>query len=126
LLDPSLKENDKFVNFLLDNTTKMSYQYSRQYTKKLRRSQAKALEMRTLMSDVTFIDQQCHACGKALCQEEAEEFEGRTDGTADDLLYCSAHLPSYLTLCLECCGVYTANLGGTCRYCLEDASNGEG
>ena len=74
---------------------------------------------------IVLIDQQCQACGRELTPSEIDEFECRTDGTTDDALYCSAHVPSYFTLCLECCGVYTANPGGICRYCLELASNRE-
>jgi len=74
---------------------------------------------------IALIDQQCQACGRELTPREAQEFESHTDGTAEEVLYCPAHVPSHLALCLECCGVYTANLGGICRYCLEAASNGE-
>ena len=78
--------------------------------------------MSTVISDVILIEQQCHACGGELHQQDIDEFEGRTDGTTDDLLHCPAHTPSYLTLCLECCSFYTVNLNGICRYCLESAS----
>jgi hypothetical protein len=74
---------------------------------------------------ITLIDQQCQACGRELSLSEVHDFECRTDGTTDDILYCLDHISSYLTLCLECCGVYTANLGGTCQHCLESAKNGE-
>ncbi len=71
---------------------------------------------------IALIDQQCKACGRELSSSEIQEFECRTDGTADDILYCPPHVSTYLTLCLECCGVYTVNLGGICRYCLKSTS----
>jgi hypothetical protein len=74
---------------------------------------------------ITLIDQQCQACSRELSPNEVLDFECRTDGTTDDILYCPEHVPSYLTLCLECCGVYTANLGGVCQHCLESSKNGE-
>ena len=74
---------------------------------------------------ITLIDQQCRACGRELSPSEVRDFESRTDGTTDDVLYCPTHVSSYLTLCLECCGVYTANLSDTCQYCLESVRNGE-
>ncbi|MEK6570317.1 MAG: hypothetical protein AABZ61_03040 [Bacteroidota bacterium] len=74
---------------------------------------------------IALIDQQCQGCGRELSPSDINEFECCTDATADDVLYCRTHVSSYLTLCLECCGVYTANLGGICRYCLEFVSNGE-
>ena len=74
---------------------------------------------------IALIDQQCQACSRELSPSEVQEFECRTDGATDDVLYCPAHVPSYLVLCLECCGVYTANPGGICRFCLDATSNGE-
>jgi hypothetical protein len=74
---------------------------------------------------LALIDQKCQACDRELSSSEIQDFECRTDGTTDDALYCPTHVSSYLTLCLECCGVYTANLGGICQHCLEFAGDGE-
>ena len=74
---------------------------------------------------ITLLEGVCWACGRELRPSDIDDFKCHTDGTTDDLLYCPTHVPSHLTLCLECCGVYTVNLGGICRYCLESITNGE-
>lgn len=68
-------------------------------------------------------DTECRACGLELTPAGADTLLFLTDGTADQVGYCAEHISSYLSVCLECCGVYTANPGGVCLYCLEAGSN---
>lgn len=61
---------------------------------------------------------ECRACGSELATDGADANRFLTDGSAESSTYCTEHLRSYLSVCVECCGVYTANLGGICEYCL--------
>ncbi len=73
-----------------------------------------------MLNEVVLLSEaQCHTCGKELTVAEVDAFESRTDGAGAFDVYCAAHIASRFALCLECCGVYTANPSGICRYCLE-------
>ncbi|MGA9364344.1 MAG: hypothetical protein WBW16_08250 [Bacteroidota bacterium] len=80
-------------------------------------------EKRVLDEALLQADTECRACGVELAPTGAGTSLFLTDGTADQMSYCAEHIGSYLSVCLECCGVYTANPGGVCLYCLEAGSN---
>jgi hypothetical protein len=79
----------------------------------------KAMLEETLLMTET----QCRVCGVELPSNGADNSSFLTDGTAEQSCYCAEHVSSYMQVCIECCGVYTANPGGVCQYCLETGSN---
>jgi hypothetical protein len=65
----------------------------------------------------------CRVCGNALSLSDADVYQTPADDPRGRGAYCSEHIPSHLSVCLECSGVYTANPGGVCQYCLAAADD---
>jgi hypothetical protein len=77
-----------------------------------------------MLDEVLLMDEmECGACRREPTSDDAEAYQYQTDGTEATSMYCSDHIPSYLSVCIECCGVYTANPGGVCQYCLGTAND---
>jgi hypothetical protein len=77
-----------------------------------------------MLDEVLLLDElECRACRRKLTSADVEVYQCQTDASIAVNIYCSKHIPSYLSVCLECCGVYTANPRGVCRFCLGNGNN---